>query len=207
MTTTEEKNKEVLRQVTERNKIADYAMQVLGCDERRADAFVKVGGDFLKWDGTLQFKTATGAYVAADDPQAKGFFEREFDFLVPKAAPSGDNKAAAEVPADVLESALAGNLTAVGKVLRIRGDATMADTQEFLAGERAKGGGGDGDGDRSRDKGGRFVSDKGNNPFTAANWNLTEQMRIHRSDPDLAKRLANKAGVTVGAARPARVAS
>ena len=205
MTTTEEKNKEVLRQVTERNKIADYAMQILGCDERRADAFQKVAGDFLKWDGTLQFKTASGAYVAADDPQAKGFFEREFDFLVPKQASGGDNKAAAEVPADVLESALGGNLTAVGKVLRIRGDATMAETQKFLAGERAKGG--DGDGDRNRDKGGRFVSDKGNNPFTAANWNLTEQMRVHRSDPELAKRLANKAGVTVGAARPAKVAS
>ncbi len=199
---------EALRTITEKNKICTYAMQVLGMDERRAEAFQKVAGDHLKWDGTLQFKTASGVYVAADDPQAKGFFEREYlgpvFGMTPK--PEGDGKAP-DVPADLIEKALAGNMTARAQIHRLRKDATPAATDKFLAEQRAKANSGNDDGgsNRSRDTGGRFVSDK-DNPWTAAHWNLTEQMRVYRTDPALASRLANRAGVRVGATKPARVA-
>ncbi len=44
----------------------------------------------------------------------------------------------------------------------------------------------------------------GNNPFTAENWNLTEQARIHKMEgPDKAAELAKAAGTTVGGSKPA----
>lgn len=43
----------------------------------------------------------------------------------------------------------------------------------------------------------------GKNPFTRANWNLTEQGNLYRDNPEKAKRLAEAAGTTVGGAMPA----
>jgi hypothetical protein len=188
---------EVLRKLTEKNKIADFGMKVLGMDERRAEVFVAACGDRFIWDGTLRFKGASGE-VPVDDPQCIGFFQREYDFLVP-AKSNGDS--APDVPAELLEKALAGNQTARAQIHRLRGDPDVAATDKFLAGERAKGSTGD---TRQRDDKGQFVAnDGGNNPFTATNWNLTAQMRLYRSDPKLAERLAKAAGTHVGAARPA----
>jgi hypothetical protein len=45
---------------------------------------------------------------------------------------------------------------------------------------------------------------KNNNPFLRANWSLTSQMALYKSDPALAGRLAKAAGVTIGAAHPVR---
>lgn len=42
----------------------------------------------------------------------------------------------------------------------------------------------------------------GNNPWTHANWNLTEQGKIVRADPKKAEQLAKQAGTTVGGLRP-----
>lgn len=185
---------EALRKLTEKNKIADFAMKVLGCDERRAEVFIAACGDRFHYDGMLHFKSAHGD-VPVDDPACIGFFEREYDFLVPKKANGSDNAPA--VPADVMEKALAGNLTAIGAVNRIRGDADFETTEKFLAGERG----------RQRDDTGKFVSDGGNNPWLAGKWNLSQQMSIYKSDPKLAENLMRRAGVTLGAAHPAKAAS
>lgn len=40
------------------------------------------------------------------------------------------------------------------------------------------------------------------NPFTAENWNLTEQGRIYNQDPKRAENLAKAAGTTIGGGRP-----
>lgn len=43
----------------------------------------------------------------------------------------------------------------------------------------------------------------GNNPWSHANWNMTEQGRIVRADPKKAEQLATAAGTKVGGTRPA----
>lgn len=49
---------------------------------------------------------------------------------------------------------------------------------------------------------------KAANPFLGGNsWNVTAQAKIVRQDPALAARLAEKAGVKVGAIRPAKTAA
>lgn len=134
---------EVLRVITERNKIAQFAMDVLKCDERRAEAFVKVCGEYLKWDGTLQFKTASGSYIAADDPLCKGFFERNYEFLLP---PKQAEQDVAQINPDTLARAVAGDLTAKGAVFRaLHGDKppsaeseTLATVNSLLQAERTK---------------------------------------------------------------------
>lgn len=206
MTPTKEQNAEVLRKLTKSNKIADFAMQVLHCDERRADAFTKVCGDFLRWDGTLQFKTASGAYVAADDPQCTGFFQREYDFLVPAAKVEGD---APVLDPDLIAKAKAGHMTARSQLFRElhkgKPKGTENETQvaldKILAGETPKG-----DDTRNRDAGGKFVANGGtpdaSNPFSAAGWSVTEQGRVYKNDPARAARLAKAAGVTIGAVPP-----
>jgi hypothetical protein len=42
------------------------------------------------------------------------------------------------------------------------------------------------------------------NPWTADNWNMTEQGKIYTSDPSRAEQLAKAAGTTVGGPRPAK---
>jgi hypothetical protein len=199
---------EVLRELTERNKICDYAMQVLGMDERRAEAFQKVAGDHLRWDGTLQFKTASGAYVAADDPQAKGFFEREF--LGPVFGMT--KKSEGEVPTldpDRIAKAKAGHMTSVSQLFRTlhngKPKGTEAETRkqldQILAGETPKG-----DDNRNRDAGGKFAPTS-NNPWSAANWNVTEQGRLVRVlGEEKAAGIARAAGSHIGATRPTRAA-
>lgn len=43
----------------------------------------------------------------------------------------------------------------------------------------------------------------GANPFTAAGWNMTEQGRLVRENPDRANQLARAAGTTIGGPKPA----
>ena len=185
---------EVLRKLTERNKIGDFGMKVLGMDERRAEVFIAACGDRFQYDGILQFKGVNGL-VPVDDPSCVGFFQREYDFLLPPKSNGSDK--APDVPADVLEKALAGNITAIGAVNRIRGDADFETTKKFLAGERG----------RQYDDKGKFVSDGGNNPWLASKWDLSQQMSIYKSDPKLAENLMRRAGVTLGAAHPAKVSA
>jgi len=54
------------------------------------------------------------------------------------------------------------------------------------------GAGGSGSGGRGGEK----------NPFTNANWNLTQQGQLQRENPELASQLAKSAGTTVGGAKP-----
>ena len=42
------------------------------------------------------------------------------------------------------------------------------------------------------------------NPFSAKNWNLTEQGKIYRENPVLADQLAKSAGTKVGGPKPAK---
>jgi len=202
----EEQNKELVRTLTERNKVADYAMQVLGLDERRADAFVKVAGSFLRWDGTLQFKNASGVYVAADDPQAKGFFEREFDYLIPEKKVEGQQ---ADIPSELIERART-NMTARGQVFNLlyKGKGTEGETQKqldkLLKDEAPK----DGDGERKRDASGKFIPEgreaDASNPWSRDGWNLTAQGRVLKNDPARAERLAKSARSFIGATCPAQ---
>jgi hypothetical protein len=204
---TTDTEKELLRKLTERNKIADFAMQVLGLDERRAEAFGKICGDYLTWDGTLQFKTASGAYVAADDEKCTGFFRREFDYLIPAKTVEEQQ---ADIPPELIEKAKDGNWTARGQIynLLFKGKGSEAETQKqldkLLKGEAPKDGG---DGERKRDASGKFVPEgreaDASNPWSKDGWNLTSQGRVLRNDPARAERLAKSARSFIGATRPA----
>jgi hypothetical protein len=196
---------ELVRKLTERNKIADFAMQVLKMDERRADAFVKVCGDYLKWDGTLQFKTASGQYVAADDEKCTGFFRREFDYLIPAQTVEEQQ---ADIPPGLIEKAKDGNWTARGQIFNLlfRGkgseDETKKQLDALLKGEAPKDGG---DGERKRDASGKFVTEgreaDASNPWSKDGWNLTSQGRVLRNDPARAERLAKSARSFIGATK------
>ncbi len=201
MTTAEQQNAEVLRKLEQKNKVAQFAMQVLGMDERRAEVFEKACGDRFVWDGTLRFKGASGE-VPADDPQCTGFFQREYDFLVPAKKVEG------EVPTldpDLIEKAKAGNWTAKSQLFRTLHEGkpkgaeneTRKQLDKLLAGETPK-----------RDESGKFVASghapDASNPFSIAGWNVTEQGRLTRKDPAHAARLAKSAGVALGATRPVR---
>jgi len=202
---------EVLRKITESNKIADYAMQVLGCDERRSAAFVKVAGDFLKWDGTLQFKTASGSYVAADDPQAKGFFEREFEFLLPPKSATQD---VGQPDPATLASAVAGSVTAKGQLFRQLHGAkpksaeaeTRAAVESLINAERTKAAGGD---DKDFEDFKRWKASRSNgsanhekNPWTAAG---NTDARGRFTDAAIAKQMSFVRAV--GPAKAAQVAA
>lgn len=184
MTTTEQHNAEVTRKFTERNKIADFAMQTFHMDEIRAEAFAKVCGSFLRWDGTLQFKTASGEYVAADDPQCTGFFEREYLGPVFGMSKKSEGDGGATLDPDLIAKAKAGNLTAKSQLFtalhagkpRSEEAATVAALDKLLAGDDS--------GETKRDDKGKFVAnghdrdDGKSNPFKKAGWNLTAQGAI-----------------------------
>ena len=201
MTTAKEHNDEVVRKLTEKNKVAEFAMSALKMDERRADVFAKACGDYFTWDGTLKFKGA-GGEVAADDPACKGFFEREYDFLLP--TPKAKEQNGADIPAEMIAAAIT-NMTVRSQVFKkLHGDKpksaegdTRADLEKLLAGERAKGGTNNGN------SGGKV---KGDNPWSAEHWNLTKQGSVAKSDLGLAQRLAKAAGSFIGATRPAKAA-
>lgn len=59
---------------------------------------------------------------------------------------------------------------------------------------QSQGGGAQG----GRDKGGVG----GKNPFTAENWNMTEQGRLAQADPTKAEQMAKAAGTTIGGPKP-----
>ncbi len=51
--------------------------------------------------------------------------------------------------------------------------------------------------------GGEGERKTGKNPFSAAHWNVTEQGRLVKLNPQMAAALAEAAGVKIGATRPA----
>ncbi len=190
-------------------KVFEFA-QTLGCSDEQAEVFAASQQSKFSWTGVQLIWNDTKK-PAIFEPAAKAYYEQDkFKFLLPppKAA-AADENAAPEIPAAILASALTGNMTDRGRIVRAFGN-DIAAADKFIAAERAKiAAGDDKSGDnKSRDAGGRFTpADKTDNPWLAGKWNLTEQMRVFRQDPALATRLAAKAGVHVGAARPAKVAS
>ena len=51
-------------------------------------------------------------------------------------------------------------------------------------------------------RGGNSGSGVGSNPFTSSNWNMTEQGKLHKENPERAARMAKMAGTTVGGMKP-----
>jgi hypothetical protein len=212
------KENDALNAITTQNKIAEYAMSVLGMDERRADVFVKSCGDYFEWTGVqLMFKGAGGKTPAIDDPKCKSFFEREFDFLIPPK--TAEEKHAAIDPA-LIESART-NISARGQLFKeLHGSKPASAEAETLAELNkllAKGGDemskartlNEDTGDRKRDDAGRFTRDPqgAGNPWSLGGWNITRQGEIAKNDLALAQRLAKAAGSYIGATRPNKAAA
>jgi hypothetical protein len=140
VTSVKEHNDEVVRKLAEKNQIAAYAMAHLGCDERRAEAFVATCGTYLEWTGVeLLFKGLSGKTNAINDPQAKNFFEREYSFILP---PKWAVQDVGQVDPAILAQAVAGSITAKGAVCRALNN-DVAATEKLIAAERAKTASGD----------------------------------------------------------------
>ncbi len=180
-------------------------MNVLGMVERRAEVFKLACGDRFVWDGTLRFKGVSGE-VPADDPQCTGFFQREYDFLVPAKKVEGD---APVLDPDLIAKAKAGHMTAKSQLFsklhegKPKGseNETRVALDKLLAGGTPKG-----DDNRNRDAGGKFTPSS-SNPWSAGSWSVTEQGRLVRAlGKDKAAGIAKAAGSFIGATRPARAA-
>jgi hypothetical protein len=198
---------EVLRTAEKINRVAEFAMHVLGIEDRYADMFVKSQLDRFDWTGTvLMFNGPNGPTVAVDDPNCAGFFKREY----PKLMPTENTEQRGAVNPALVAAAKTGSVTAKGQLFtalhgdRIHTPREDAKTMEEL--ERVlKDSGAQDDGGRDRDDKGRFEKKNNSshkNPFSREGWNLTEQGRIAKADLTLAQGLAKSAGVTLGATRP-----
>lgn len=202
---TDEQKTEAVRDLNQ--KVFEYAMEKHGCTHEQAEAFAATQVGKFSWTGVRLIWNDTKT-PAVDEPAAKAYYGQDkFKFLLPQKAPAADQQDGPQVPPNILELALMGNVTAFGKISRALGDADRATTERFIAAEREKRTNNKNDGDRNRDEGGRFTEKpKASNPWSAEGWNLTKQMQTHRADPALAERLAKAANSRVGAARPTKVA-
>jgi hypothetical protein len=52
--------------------------------------------------------------------------------------------------------------------------------------------------------GGGRQGPSGENPWSADNWNMTQQSAIYKQDPKRAEQLAKQAGTTIGGKRPTK---
>jgi hypothetical protein len=195
---------ETVRRLTEQNKIAEFAMSILKMDERRAEVFRKACADRFVWDGTLKFHGTHGD-VPADDEQCTGFFQREYDFLVPAKEKEGEH---GELDANDITLARAGNVTARGRLFReLHGDKprtaegeTAAALDKLLAGETKVTVPGDK----------KITTHSGTNPWGSGpgEWNITKQGALIKAlGEEKAAGIAKAAGSYIGATKPARAAA
>ncbi|HVA17440.1 MAG TPA: hypothetical protein VMV59_06970 [Candidatus Dormibacteraeota bacterium] len=193
-------NDGVLMKLDTAQKIREYA-EGLGCNEKQADVFVSSLGKFFEWTGArLLFKGQGGVKTWAMDPTVAAFFKDEYSFLLPapKAAPAEFEGKSVEIDPAVVASALAGNITAKGKVARAFGDDVEA-TNLFLKAESKKR-----DGTVAADDPHKGKTE--NNPWSALNWNVTRQGSVAKADFALAQRLAKAANSFIGATHPSKAA-
>ena len=128
--------------------IREFADELCGSDKQAA-AFTASCSRFFELNsgGGLFFKMPSGEKVSAiRDPRVKEFFKSEYPFFMPppKEAAAEFHGRTVEVDPAVVASALAGNLTAKGKVARAFGDDVSA-ADLFLKAEAKKASGGKGD--------------------------------------------------------------
>jgi len=187
-------NDKAILNLTRATLVEKFALSI-GCTEQQATTLSKAYGDRFTYDGAVLSFNEKPVVESADDVKAH-FQNQGLDFLLPAKKPIHENIADSLDPA-LVKLAASGNLTAKGKLHRaLHGDGEMLD--RVL--EKAKATGGK-----------PALDDKSNktpNPWSAEHWNLGAQGRIVRSAGGmaLAQRMAEAAGVTVGATRPRKVA-
>jgi hypothetical protein len=198
---TAENKESVFHKLDEQRVIADFADSICGSDQQ-AGVFTASCAKFFEWSGgRLFFKAQGGEKIAAIDPRVKEFFKTEYPFLLPtpKAAPAEFDGKTVDVDPAVVASALAGNFTAKGRVVKAFGDVAAAEL--FLKAEAKKQ-----DGDSGKTDDNPHDKDHSENPWAAGAWSLTRQGAIYKSDPALAQRLAKSAGSFIGATKPGKAA-
>lgn len=188
-------NDKAILNLTRATLVEKFALSI-GCTEQQATTLSKAYGDRFTYDGAVLSFNGVPVVEAADAVKAH-LANQGLDFLLPAKKPVHENIADNLDPA-LVKLAASGNLTAKGALHRaLHGDGEMLN--RVL--EKAKATG--------TDK--PVLDDKGKttpNPWSAEHWNLSAQGRIVRSAGGmaLAQRMAEAAGVSVGATRPRRVA-
>lgn len=193
-----------VKRAEKKKQILAFAKDTLGCDKQQAKVFSKACKQFLKMDDDgLRFKGMGGKLVSIDSPECKAFFQNNYGFLLKAAAVTLDSNVT--VDPSIVEQALAGSVTAKGKIAKAFGAGldnseasrkAVEQTERYLKAENAK---------RTKTEGGDNKGDpKGSNPWSPNGWNLTKQMAVYRSDPAMAARLSKAAGSYVGATHPAK---
>ncbi len=178
-----------LAKIDHHQRTLDFA-QSLGCSYEQAKVFADSQRDKFRWNGAVLSWGATGR-PAADEVEAVKAHMREnkLDFLLPAEKPQDQINAD---PAQI-EAALAGNLTAKGKLLRdtFKGDLTALETALTQRREKIKGANGADNPDHST------------NPFSAKGWSISKQGQIVKAMGEAkAAQVAAAVGCTLGSTRP-----
>jgi hypothetical protein len=191
---------EILKRKEKHDLTCDFFQHVLGLDERTAEMMAKANADAFEFKGGVRLTTKDGKSVT--DPSVAEHYRLEF----PQIFKEPEKKAAAEqvgeVPAAVVTAALKGSITARGQAfmalkLDQRDPHSVAVLDAYLDAQRLKGAVAKAADDTPAD----LARVGGSNPWKPETWNLTKQMEVTKSSPDLAARLADKAGSFIGATK------
>ena len=178
-----------LSAIDHRQRTLDFA-QSLGCTYEQAKVFADSQRDKFKWNGAVLSWGATGAPAADKVEKIKAHMrENGLSFLLPPADPIKD-----QINADpaLLQSAVDGNLTAKGKLLRDTFKGDLPALERALAAKREN---------RAANKGNG--ADHANNPWSAKGWNVTRQGQLTRAAGEKkAAEMAAAVGCKLGATRP-----
>jgi hypothetical protein len=137
-----------------------------------------------KIDNPTSLWVATNVQVNADEARAEQIAALTRTAFEHGGSPGARGRLVLEIGEDAADKA--------AKEFGLKG---LHDYATKIAAPTADDKGGD---DKAKDK----AKDKTSNPFTAQAWNLTEQSRLFRVNPELCAKLAAAAGVKIGATRP-----
>jgi hypothetical protein len=184
-----------LAKIDHHQRTLEFA-QALGCSYPQAQAFTALHKDKFKWNGAVLSWGATGRPAADEVETVKKFMvENDYKFLLPDADPLKDTTIKAD-PA-MIQSALDGNITAKGKLLRDTFHGDMAALETALTARREK---------AAANKAGRTekdVAEHRNNPFSAAGWNVSRQGQLVKAMGEKkAADIAAAVGCTLGSTKP-----
>jgi hypothetical protein len=194
-------------------KVYGY-FQTLGANERQAEAGARCGKDLFAWDG-VRLKLKETDSIAVDDPKVAAIIGERYDFLLPPKKTLSE--VASTVDPVIIERAAGGNLTARGAILTAIAQGAkptpehIAEMNRVIDGAKAKRGASVQEKDIADLVSNAHANRTNNsntprdNPWIAANWNVTKQAGIVRAmGLEKANQIAAAAGSYVGATHATR---
>jgi hypothetical protein len=188
---------EILKAKEKHDLTCDFFQHVMGVDERTAEMLAKAEADKFDFKGGVRLTTKDGKPV--NDPSVAEHYRAEFPQIFKEPEKKTAAEQVGEVPPAIVAAALNGSVTARGQAfialkLDQRDPNAVTVLDAYLDAQRLKGATAKPADDNVAD----LAKAGGSNPWKPETWSLTKQMQITRSSPDLAARLADKAGSRLG---------